>query len=302
MPREWRHVLFWGGLRGAIALALALSLPFDLGAERQTVILMTFGVVLFTLVVQGLSMGSLIERLRLVVRSEDQQEYEKRHARALAAQASFDHLQEMRRDGLISGHTWEALKPMLERRTEALTRAVQETLRNAPELEIEEMTTARRESLRAQRSMLSSLRRDGIIAEEIYRELVTEVDAALDSGATFWSRSILASPHTEEVSSMLAAVVQQRDLEAASNALALQGVPITRVDSHGGFLRQRNHILFVGIPEGALEETIETLQTSTQQRVEFLPTPLQAMEAASQEVEVHGAVVFLFDVDRYEEI
>lgn len=302
MPREWRHVLFWGGLRGAIALALALSLPFDLGVERQTVILMTFGVVLFTLVVQGLSMGSLIHRLRLVIRSEQQQEYEKRHARALAAQASFDHLQGMRRDGLISSHTWDVLKPMLERRTEALTLAVQETLRNAPELEIEEMTTARRESLRAQRSMLANLRRDGIIAEDIYRELVTEVDAALDSGTTFWSRSILSSPHMEKIVSMLVAVVQQRDLEAASNALALQGVPLTRVDSQGGFLRQSNHVLFVGIPEGALAETVETLQASTQNRVEFLPAPFQSTENVSREVEIHGAVVFVLDVDRYEEI
>ncbi|MFP3854296.1 MAG: cyclic-di-AMP receptor, partial [Anaerolineales bacterium] len=302
MPREWRHVMFWGGLRGAIALALALSLPFELGPERRTVIIMTFGVVLFTLVVQGLTMGSLIEWLRLVVRSDEQREYEMRHARALAAQASFDHLQEMSRDGLISAHTWEVLKPMLQRRTDALTKAVQETLRNSPELEVEEMTTARRESLRAQRGMLSSLRRDGIIAEEIYGELVTEVDAALDSGTTFWSRSILASPHMEKIRSMLAAVVQQRDLESVSNALALQGVPVTRVDSQGGFLRQRNHILFVGLPDGMLGETIETLQRATQHRVEFLPSPLQSLEGGSREVEVHGAVVFLFDVDRYEEI
>lgn len=302
MPSEWRHVLFWGGLRGAIALALALSLPVNLGAERQTVIVMTFGVVLFTLVIQGLSMGSLIDFLKLVVRSDKQKEYEKRHARALAAQASFDHLQDMRRDGLISSHTWDVLKPMLERRTEALTKAVQETLRSAPELEIEEMTTARRESLRAQRSMLASLRQDGIISEDIYRELVTEVDAALDSGATFWSRSILASPHAEEIVNMVAAVVQDDDLEAASNALALQGVPMTRVDSQGGFLGRRNHVLFVGVPQGALEDTIETLQRSTKNKVEFLPAPAPGMEQSANEVEIHGAVVFLFDVVRYQEI
>lgn len=305
MPVEWRHVLFWGGLRGAIALALALSLPFALGEERRTVVIMTFGVVLFTLVIQGLSMDWLVHRLRLVVRSEEQIEYERRHARAQAAQASYDHLQSMRRDGLISGHTWQALRPVLDRRVSALTDAVQETLRSAPELEVEEMSTARRESLRAQRAMLTTLRRDGIISEETYSELVAEVDLALDTGVEYWSRSILTSGRGEKITHMVAAVIQERDLESVNNAMALKGVPTTRVDSEGGFLSRRNHVLFVGIPEGELAETVEGLALATQRRVEFIPVPLagEGMGGSGGEpVEVHGAVVFVLRVDRYEEI
>ena len=49
---RWKHVLYWGGLRGAIALALTLTLPIDVGPEflRQITMLrnMAFGVVLFT--------------------------------------------------------------------------------------------------------------------------------------------------------------------------------------------------------------------------------------------------------------
>ncbi len=305
MPRNWRHVLFWGGLRGAIALALALSLPGQMGPERRTVVIMTFGVVLFTLVIQGLSMDWLVHRLRLVVRSDEQMEYERRHARALAAQASYDHLQSMRRDGLISGHTWQALQPVLDRRVDALTSAVQEALRNAPELEVEEMSTARRESLRAQRAMLTSLRRDGIIGEGTYDELVTEVDMALDSGVEFWSRSILASGRGEEISHMIATVIQERDLESVNNSMALRGVPTTRVDTRGGFLARRNHLLFVGIPEGELAETVQALRTATQRRVEFIPVPLAAEGpegSGGKAIEIHGAVVFILRVDRYEEI
>ena len=48
IPDKWRHLLFWGGLRGALVMALALSLPLNF-PEREAIINMTFGVVLFTL-------------------------------------------------------------------------------------------------------------------------------------------------------------------------------------------------------------------------------------------------------------
>jgi CPA1 family monovalent cation:H+ antiporter len=54
-----RTVLFWGGLRGALTITLALALPPQL-EERQTLIAMAFGVVLFTLIVQGLSLSLVV--------------------------------------------------------------------------------------------------------------------------------------------------------------------------------------------------------------------------------------------------
>ena len=59
-----RHVVYWAGLRGAVALAAALSLPsgFPYRSELQA---MTYGVVVFTLLVQGLTIGPLVRRLGL---------------------------------------------------------------------------------------------------------------------------------------------------------------------------------------------------------------------------------------------
>ena len=62
IPVKYRHVMFWGGLRGAVSLALALSLTGPFSEDLKT---MTFGVVLFTLVVQGLTIEPLIKRLGL---------------------------------------------------------------------------------------------------------------------------------------------------------------------------------------------------------------------------------------------
>jgi CPA1 family monovalent cation:H+ antiporter len=61
---EWRHqhVLFWGGLRGALALALALALPADL-PHRDTMVGLTFAVVAFSVFVQGLTITPLLRML-----------------------------------------------------------------------------------------------------------------------------------------------------------------------------------------------------------------------------------------------
>jgi CPA1 family monovalent cation:H+ antiporter len=54
---SWKHqhILFWGGLRGALALALALGLPATI-LLREEIISISFAVVAFSVFVQGLSM------------------------------------------------------------------------------------------------------------------------------------------------------------------------------------------------------------------------------------------------------
>jgi len=62
LPIGWLHVLFWSGLRGAVAVAMALALPSDL-PQRALLQEITFGVVLFTLLVQGTPVGRLVARI-----------------------------------------------------------------------------------------------------------------------------------------------------------------------------------------------------------------------------------------------
>lgn len=59
------HVIFWGGLRGAVALAAALSLPAEF-PFREQLLAMTYGAVLFTLLVQGLTIAPVVRRLGLL--------------------------------------------------------------------------------------------------------------------------------------------------------------------------------------------------------------------------------------------
>jgi CPA1 family monovalent cation:H+ antiporter len=59
MPVGYLHVMFWAGLRGAVAMALALSLPFDV-PERDLLTGTVFGIVLLTILVQGTTAGWVV--------------------------------------------------------------------------------------------------------------------------------------------------------------------------------------------------------------------------------------------------
>ena len=64
LPATFQHTLFWGGLRGALALALALTVPATV-PERDAIILTAFVAVAFSILVQGLTMPWLITRFDL---------------------------------------------------------------------------------------------------------------------------------------------------------------------------------------------------------------------------------------------
>ncbi len=61
---SWSAVLTWGGLRGGLSMVLALALPRAF-PYRELIVTMTYGVVLLSIVIQGLSIGSLLRRLGL---------------------------------------------------------------------------------------------------------------------------------------------------------------------------------------------------------------------------------------------
>jgi CPA1 family monovalent cation:H+ antiporter len=61
---KWSAVVVWGGVRGALSMVLALSLP-DSFPHRETIVVLTTGVVMSSLVLQGLSMSRFVKRLGL---------------------------------------------------------------------------------------------------------------------------------------------------------------------------------------------------------------------------------------------
>lgn len=64
LPWAWQHLLVWGGLRGALSMALVLGLPATFPG-REAVVALTFGAVLISLLLQGLTAPAVVGWLRL---------------------------------------------------------------------------------------------------------------------------------------------------------------------------------------------------------------------------------------------
>jgi CPA1 family monovalent cation:H+ antiporter len=65
IPRKWQHIVVWAGLRGPVSVMLALGLGSLPLAQADKLTAITFGIVLFSILFQGLSMRFLIEKLRI---------------------------------------------------------------------------------------------------------------------------------------------------------------------------------------------------------------------------------------------
>src|ERR1051325_9830245 len=325
VPRKWKHVLFWGGLRGAITLALALSLPEtgSLGQVRGSLQAMAFGVVLFTLLVQGSSTDWLIQKLKLIQRSKYQEEYELRHARFVAGRAAHDYLRRMAQQGLISEHTWQRLSPLIQKQNDALVEAIKDVMISDPAVEAEELDTARREALRAQRTALRGLLRDGVISEASYSLLVDEVDSALMQENLTWpavppriesglnsvktsdKMKLIKMPMDTSIHLLLFAVVQEQDQDVATRALEQLRLPVVHLSSAGGFLGRRNTTILVGLQKGREGDALNALEESCRQRIEYLTLPLEGSPLPMPTpvpVTVGGATVFALPVEHFEEI
>jgi uncharacterized protein YaaQ len=300
MSTRFKHVLYWGGLRGAISLALALSLPAILGPEGEEIQTMAFGVVLFTLLVQGLTMKPLINKMNLIQRNEVQEEYERRHARSVMAKASYERLEEMYQEGYLSTHIWEIISTPIQQHAQVLSDAVSEVLQTNPAVEGEVFDTAMREMLLSQRSKLNSLLRDSIISEETYTQLVKEVDSALTEPRSNLVELLLYNSQ-QRITGLKVIIVQETDVENIIASLNRLGVPITRLSSSGGFLKRENITLLAGVPDGKDDMITKAVARAGKNRVEFLPASSEITDMTAS-VSISGATIFTFDVERYEEI
>jgi CPA1 family monovalent cation:H+ antiporter len=181
IPMPYRHVMFWGGLRGAISMALALTLTGGVFGQSvaQDLRLMTFGVVLFTLLVQGTTVGRLIHRLGLAAAPPQQRELQRRQALLYAKSAGRNSLEHMHQVGILFRDISEAMEEAYQTEIDHLKLSLSEHLQAYPELEQEMYMQAREEVIKSERSAYSEAARRGIISDEVQDSLVEEADKRL---------------------------------------------------------------------------------------------------------------------------
>ena len=302
---KMQHVLYWGGLRGAISLALALSLPVTLGAETKLLLQdMTFGVVLFTLLIQGTTMRTVVNRLGLSERNEVQIDYQRKQARAFASKLAIDRAKELHDEGLISEHTWQILEPSLRRQIQLRSEAVHEVMHNNRSLEVAEISSTFEEILRSQRSAYNSLLASGSISEEIFTELVNEIDFALmNQDLSIGDIVLRRSPEMAPINKMIFATIQQSDLQDTMKLLSLMSIPTSPLVSEHGEDGSPIITLMMGIEEGQLDEVVETISKCCEEPPSFRRGLFNLFQkSAEQEIKILENKVYVFDIEHFEEI
>lgn len=107
---------------------------------------------------------------------------------------------------------------------------------------------------------------------------------------------------------LLVAVVQLKDADTLVRALGERGYQTTQIDSAGGFLRESNATLFVGVLETHVATVLRIVRESCQARSHMVNPLMPILEPAEffvpapVEVQVGGATVFVLGVERYERV
>jgi CPA1 family monovalent cation:H+ antiporter len=183
IPPAWMHVLTWGGLRGTIPIALALGLAPALrhvqGLYLPSVV---FGVALFSLVVQGLTMKPLLARLGLIGTEKDRLEYETHLGALLATQVALDEVEHLRQRGEISVELATATRTELEAQHEHIRHAMERLTSAHEHVRVSQTERLNRRLRMAQRAAIADAVRRGLIGEEAAARLTEEIEAAVDLG------------------------------------------------------------------------------------------------------------------------
>jgi uncharacterized protein YaaQ len=107
---------------------------------------------------------------------------------------------------------------------------------------------------------------------------------------------------------LIIAVVQDKDVGRLLDLLMKKHYRATKLSSTGGFLRNGNTTLLIGVEEAAVEDVLQIIRTTCRSRREYVtPVPPAGGPAESYipfpvEVVLGGATIFLVDVEKMEKI
>jgi monovalent cation/hydrogen antiporter len=177
----WRQVAIvaWIGMRGGLSLAAALALPLSLTGgvlfpQRDLIIFFTFGVILVTLVGQGLSLGSIIRLLGLKQDGSLEREHAKAHL--VAARAALSRLDELASEAWVPQEALAQLRAHYAHKLETLNEAMDGTGDERFDGHAPVQQRLRQEVLAAERAAVIGLRDRGRIDDETLRLVERELD------------------------------------------------------------------------------------------------------------------------------
>ena len=178
-PGRASLIMGWAGMRGAVSLAAALALPLTTDAggafpNRELIIFLTFGVILTSLVVQGLSFPALLKLIGL--EDEGRSEKEENKARIYATEAALARLEELADEDWVRDDTLERVRGMFNFRRERFRSRFDPESDGDLESRSLDYQRLLREVLVAERRAVFDLRREQRIDDVVMRRVIRDLD------------------------------------------------------------------------------------------------------------------------------
>ncbi|HEX8697441.1 MAG TPA: Na+/H+ antiporter [Myxococcaceae bacterium] len=179
VPWSWSAVLTWSGLRGAISMVLVLGLPENF-PHRELLVNMTFGVVVLSIIIQGLTMAPLLRRLGITgMRDIYQEKYELARGKLGAIHAALTSLEAMRRSRDIPADVLESLERDYQQKAVAVEQELTALKQQSTRFHEEEHQEATRRVLIVEKDSLIAAYQKGAIGKEVFDQLCAELDDRL---------------------------------------------------------------------------------------------------------------------------
>lgn len=179
IPWKWRHLLWWGALRGSLCMALALSLP--IGMEfRELILITTFGVVLFTLLVPGLSIDPMVKLLKMNSTDSKLLAYKELKGVQIANTKALSFLDGMLNQGAITPNAYDSLQQEIQTSQETTRLTMDELHLADSSIQQLELAEAKRQLLEVKKDCLVMLAREGLLEQESLDKLRLEIDEEIN--------------------------------------------------------------------------------------------------------------------------
>lgn len=177
-PANWAMVLAWGGLRGALPMVLVLGLPVSF-PFRSLLVSMTFGVVILSILLHGLSMSPVLRLLRIVRAADSRRTYELKRARLLAIHSAVDEIDRRSRMGTTESGILDLLREEYRHAGQKVQKELAELPIERDRLRSEELSRTRSELLQVEKQAVLDAYRQGKLSRAGSDQLIADLDAQL---------------------------------------------------------------------------------------------------------------------------
>ncbi len=175
IPIKWQHVLVWSGLRGALSMAMVLGISTEV-SERAILVPLIFGVVLFSLLGQGLTLETLVDKLGMSGKKHEMEEYQRLLGESMSLRMALEELDHNVRIGVISQTARNQVSQQLVVKQQNFEQKIADFQMTDEKIATDEIKKAERIVLLAQKTAFQNAVRSGSMDFSVAAQLISQLE------------------------------------------------------------------------------------------------------------------------------